>query len=88
VDCVAEFERYSLKTIKKDLLKKLSPRPAAVAKQHEDPDSSIADYGDLSRLPLPAVGRTAAPLMRAMSDHGDFYAAGNKNAAEGTLPPI
>jgi hypothetical protein len=36
VGCVAEFERYSVKTMKKDLLKKLSPRPATVAKQRED----------------------------------------------------
>jgi hypothetical protein len=47
VTCVAALLPYSLKTMKKDLLKTLAPQPAAVV-EHEDTD--LNDSADLSRL--------------------------------------
>jgi len=55
VDCVAEFEPYRVKTMKKNLLKKRSPQPATVSEQHEDTEPAKAKAESTSLGPLATV---------------------------------
>jgi len=87
VDCVGEFERYSLKTMKKDLLKRLSPRPARIGKQHEDaaPNQSGSSIVTPAGLPWPIVLRK--DFEDACERYVPFYAAGSQTQPTDACPP-